>query len=290
MNRIEIFETGHYAELPSSWDEMTSEQVQYVFRTFDYCVRHDRSPLEFNVRVLYHFLGIKPKAKNMVRNANTWKIAENIYMLCDNMFAFMFKDSDKIANLSFDSVKNLLPIVRMGGRRYHGPADLLADMTFGDFRRASTALNTFFASQEESDLDECIAYLYRRRAKTPDRAGRMICGIDGNVLEKSVRRVSRFRSWQKNLIMLWFSACISYLQTGVVMIDGEAVNMSNLFEGDEEKASDVGYNWNDMLVEIAKEQTIGTIDRVDEEPLFSIFGLMWHNYKERKRYEKINKV
>ena len=118
----------------------------------------------------------------------------------------------------------------------------------------------------------------------------MICGIDGNVLEKSVRIVSRFRSWQKNLIMLWFSACISYLQTGVVMIDGEAVNMSNLFEGDEEKASDVVYNWNDMLVEIAKEQTIGTIDRVDEEPLFSIFGLMWHNYKERKRYEKINKV
>ena len=290
MNRIEIFETGHYAELPYSWDEMTSEQVQYVFRTFDYCVRHDRSPLEFNVRVLYHFLGIKPKAKNMVRNANTGKMAENIYMLCDNMFAFMFKDSDKIANLSFDSLKNPLPIVRMGGRRYHGPADLLADMTFGDFRRASTALNTFFASQEESDLDECIAYLYRRRAKTPDRAGRMICGIDGNVLGKSVRRVSKFRSWQKNLIMLWFSACISYLQTGVVMIDGEAVNMSNLFEGDEENASDVGYNWNDMLVEIAKEQTIGTIDRVDEEPLFSIFGLMWHNYKEKKRYEKINKV
>lgn len=290
MNRIEIFETGHYAELPSSWDEMTSEQVQYVFRTFDYCVRHDRSPLEFNVRVLYHFLGIKPKAKNMVRNANTGKMAENIYMLCDNMFAFMFKDSDKIANLSFDSLKNPLPIVRMGGRRYYGPADLLADMTFGDFRRASTALNTFFASQEESDLDECIAYLYRRRAKTPDRAGRMICGIDGNILEKSVRIVSRFRSWQKNLIMLWFSACISYLQTGVVMIDGEAVNMSNLFEGDEEKASDVVYNWNDMLVEIAKEQTIGTIDRVDEEPLFSIFWLMWHNYKERKRYEKIDKV
>lgn len=290
MNRIEIFETGHYAESPSSWDEMTSEQVQYVFRTFDYCVRHDRSPLEFNVRVLYHFLGIKPKAKNMVRNAKTGKMAENIYMLCDNIFAFMFKDSDKIANLSFDSVKNPLPVVRMGGRRYYGPDDLLADMTFGDFRRASTALNTFFASQEESDLDECIAYLYRQHVNVSDRAGRMIRKVDNILIGKYIRRVSGFKSWQKNLIMLWFATCINYLQTGVVMIDGEAVNMSNLFAADREEASELGYNWNDMLVEIAKEQTVGTIDRVDEEPLFSIFGLMWHNYKERKCYEKIDKV
>ena len=286
MNRIDIFETGQFTEIPASWDEMTPEQIQFVFRTFDYCVRHDKSPLEFNVRVLYHLLGIKPMLKRVPSLHD--KLAENVYMLCESLLTFMFKDSDKTANLSFDSVRNPLPVVRVGFKRYYGPADLLADMCFGDFRRASTALNTFFASKEEDDLDECIAYLYRRRGKFPDRAGRKVIAIDNNRLPNAKKRVSKFRPWQKNLIMLWFSACINYLQTGVVVIDGEEVNMQNLFAGVSKEQ--YGYNWNDMLVEIAKEQTVGPIDRVDEEPLFSIFGLMWHNFKERKHYEKISKA
>ena len=88
--------------------------------------------------------------------------------------------------------------------------------------------------------------------------------------------------------MMWFSACLKYLQSGVVAIDGELVEMSRLFSGD--GSGDKGCSWNDLLIEISKEQTIGNMERVDEEPLFSIFSIMWHNHKERKRYEKIAKA
>lgn len=266
MNKVEIFEIGQTVEVPSSWNEMTSEQIQFVFKTFDYCVKHKKSPLEFNIRVLYYLLGIRPSPFKVITLSEMF--AENVYRLCDSLLEFMFKDSEQTANLSFDSIENPLPYIKIGFKKYSGLSSLLVNMTFGNFRRAATALNTFFISKDENDLNECIAYLY----KLP-----------------SPRKASRLPSWQKNLIMLWFSACIQYLQTGIVEIDGEKVNMSLLFGDDEKENSSYGYNWNDILIEIAKEQTIGPIDRVDEEPLFSIFALMWHNYKERKHYEKINK-
>lgn len=290
MNTVEIYETGRKAEIPSSWDEMSPEQVRFVFKAFDRCVREGRSPLEFNIRVLYHLLGMRPKLKTMLNNSNPDRMAENIYALCERLLAFLFKDSDKTANLSFDSVRNPMPEIRLGLRRYFGPDDLLRDMTFGDFRRASSALNAFFSSQDESDLDECIAYLYRRRSRLPDRAGRRAACLDGGRLALEIRRVSRLSKWKKNLIMMWFSSCIGHLQAKTVYIDGEAVDMSALYAGGGDDNPGFAYNWNDMLIEIAKEQTVGNIDRVDEEPVFSVFALMWHNYKERKRYEKIREA
>ena len=48
--------------------------------------------------------------------------------------------------------------------------------------------------------------------------------------------------------------------------------------------------WNDLLFHIAREQTLGNIDRVEEEPLFSVLAIMWSNYKEAKRYEETAKA
>ena len=89
--------------------------------------------------------------------------------------------------------------------------------------------------------------------------------------------------------MMWFSACLKYLQSGFLEIDGEEIDLSRLFARDD-KPSGVSFGWNDLLVEVAKENTLGNIDRVDEEPLFSVLSIMWHNYKERKRNEQIIKA
>ena len=70
-----------------------------------------------------------------------------------------------------------------------------------------------------------------------------------------------------------------------VCIDGEIIDMRLLFSGDGEP-SGPSFGWSDLLVEIAKEQSLGTMEQVEEQPLFTIIGIMWHNYKERKRYEQ----
>lgn len=290
MNTIEVFETGKVVQVPDSWSEMTPEQVRGVFRIFERCLRRGESPLDFNVRVLWMLLGVRRTVKGWftdIFNGSSSVRDENVYRMCETFLGFLF--SEESAALTFDSVANPMPVVRSGLVRLYGPGELLQDLTFGEFRHASAAINRFFRSHEPEDLDECIAFLYRRRCRKANRAGRMVPDVDQRNARGHIHRASRLKGWQKNLVMMWFAACLKYLQSGVLEINGEEVDLSKLFAGDE-KSSGISFGWNDLLVEVAKENTLGNIDRVDEEPLFSVLSIMWHNYKERKRNEQIIKA
>ena len=290
MNTIEVFETGKVVQVPGSWREMTPEQVRGVFRIFERCLRRGESPLDFNVRVLWMLLGVRRTVKGWfteIFNGSSSVRDENVYRMCETFLGFLF--SEESAALTFDSVANPMPVVRLGLVRLYGPGELLQDLTFGEFRHASAAINRFFRSHEPEDLDECIAFLYRRRCRKANRAGRMVPDVDQRNARGHIHRASRLKGWQKNLVMMWFAACLKYLQTGVLEVDGEEIDLSRLFAGDESH-SGVSFGWNDLLVEVAKENTLGNIDRVDEEPLFSVLSIMWHNYKERKRNEQIIKA
>lgn len=290
MNTIEVFETGKVVHVPGSWREMTPEQVRGVFRIFERCLRRGESPLDFNVRVLWMLLRVRRTVKGWftdIFNGSSSVRDENVYRMCETFLGFLF--SEESAALTFDSVANPMPVVRLGLVRLYGPGELLQDLTFGEFRHASAAINRFFRSHEPEDLDECIAFLYRRRCRKANRAGRMVPDVDQRNARGHIHRASRLKGWQKNLVMMWFAACLKYLQSGVLEINGEEVDLSKLFAGDE-KSSGISFGWNDLLVEVAKENTLGNIDRVDEEPLFSVLSIMWHNYKERKRNEQIIKA
>lgn len=290
MNTIEVFETGKVVQVPGSWREMTPEQVRGVFRIFERCLRRGESPLDFNVRVLWMLLGVRRTVKGWftdIFNGSSSVRDKNVYRMCETFLGFLF--SEESAALTFDSVANPMPVVRSGLVRLYGPGELLQDLTFGEFRHASAAINRFFRSHEPEDLDECIAFLYRRRCRKANRAGRMVPDVDQRNARGHIHRASRLKGWQKNLVMMWFAACLKYLQSGVLEINGEEVDLSKLFAGDE-KSSGISFGWNDLLVEVAKENTLGNIDRVDEEPLFSVLSIMWHNYKERKRNEQIIKA
>ena len=290
MNTIEVFETGKVVQVPGSWSEMTPKQVRGVFRIFERCLRRGESPLDFNVRVLWMLLGVRRTVKGWftdIFNGSSSVRDENVYRMCETFLGFLF--SEESAALTFDSVANPMPVVRSGLVRLYGPGELLQDLTFGEFRHASAAVNRFFKNHDIADLDECIAFLYRVRSRKANRAGRLVPDVDQRNARRHIHRASMLKGWQKNLVMMWFAACLKYLQSGVLEINGEEVDLSKLFTGDE-KSSGISFGWNDLLVEVAKENTLGNIDRVDEEPLFSVLSIMWHNYKERKRNEQIIKA
>lgn len=292
MNIIEIPGTGKTASVPSSWDEMSPKQVRETFRIFDHCVRSGLSPLDFNVRVLYMLLDVRRTVRGFFQDISCSEAfrrrSENVYLLCENLLGFLFS-GDNTTSLSYDSFTNPMPVAWAGIRKLHGPSDMLQDLTFGEFRHASAAINKFFETKSPGDLDEAIAFLYRTGSRRANRAGRKVAGIDNRNASRHIRRARKLQPWRKNLIMMWFSNCLRYLQNGTIEIDGDSVDLSALFSGDG-KTTGISFGWNDMLVELAKENTIGNIERVDEEPLMSVLSIMWHNYKERRRDEQIAKA
>lgn len=296
MTEIEIYGTGKTVSIPSSWDEMSPEQVQSVFRTYDSCLRRGGSPLEFNIRVLFHLLGAKFSRTALLlerlSGAELTALDENVTMLCDRCLGFLLEvdGETRQCRLTFDSVANPLPTVRSGRFRLIGPSDLLQNLTFGEFRHAGVAMQSFFRTGKMSDLDECLVFLYRRRCSRANRAGRRVVPVGPGNIERETKLVSALAPWQKNLILLWFAACLKFLQTADVAIDGERVELGRLFGDSGNERSAYSFGWNDLAVQIAKDRTVGNIERVDEEPLFSILGIMWHNFKEQKRYEEISKA
>jgi hypothetical protein len=275
MTEIEIFENGKKASIPSSWAEMTPDQVQTAFKLHDLAVRKGWTVMERNVRILYELLGIRRGT-----HPASPRMAENVAMICEQCFGFLGNEG-----LTFNGIYNPLPSA--GG--LYGPGELLKDLTFGEFRAATRAQQAFLKDHRVEDLDEMVAYLYRSKYPKENRAGRHAGPIVGKVFRKDIRKAGRLKTWQKRLILMWFCSCLQYLQTGKVELDGEEVDLSLLFHGDGQPKGPQA-TWNDLLYQIAKDQTLGSIDRVEEEPLFSILALMWSNYKEAKRYEEATKA
>lgn len=295
MTEISFSPSGQKIYIPSSWDEMTPEQVQFVFKTYEKCIVSGASPLEFNIRVLYHFLGIKSVRKyvrlSYRKPSLAMKISENTHWLCHSCLGFLLteEESGEVPRLSYNSIRNSLPAVRsILGPLLTGPADILQDLTFGEFRHAFAALTAFFDSHDEADLNECIAHLYRPVSKKANRAGRKVTPVSQETFEEDVKAVSKLQVWEKNLIMMFFSNCINYLQKESLVIDGETISFSSLYSGDSD-GSGMKFGWNDLLVQLSRDNVIGNIDRVDEEPLFRIFSIMWTNYKENKKNESNSK-
>lgn len=106
MNTIEVFETGKVVQVPGSWSEMTPKQVREVFRIFEWCLRHGKSPLEFNVRVLWMLLGVRRTVKgwfaDIFAGHRPTLRDENVYLMCERFLGFLF--SEESAALTFDSV------------------------------------------------------------------------------------------------------------------------------------------------------------------------------------------
>ena len=284
MTSIEIYENGKKVEIPSSWSEVPAKTIRKIFRIHDRVLKSPRgSLLEFNVKVLYLLMGIRPSLKVLLHPGDA---PENVYRLCEQTLGFLFNEDGDKAHLSFDDVRNPMP--RAGC--LHGPADLLQDLSFGEFRQAAMSMQQFFKGSDISDLDYCIAILYRRKRGKVNRAGRRASPVGSRSFLADLRRVRRMSAWRKNLVMMWFSACLKYLQTQKLILNGEEVDMAALFADPKGEKSTLSYTWNDLLIQVAREQSIGNMERVDEEPLFSILALMWSNFKESKRNEKASKT
>ena len=143
------FGNGTIREIPSSWEELTAKEIRRIVKTYYRCMAEGKSLLEFNVRVLFYFLGIDHDWRSIVWERLHPEAAKdrdaNIYMLCERCLGWLFSDGEG-GGLAFSSLVNALPTFRTGfcGRRWIGPADGLTDISFGEFRRAATALNAFF--------------------------------------------------------------------------------------------------------------------------------------------------
>lgn len=279
MNRIEIPEAQIAVDVPASYSEMTRSQLLYVMRHL-YALQQEKiSQSEFNLRVLYRLAGIKRTAHSIIwerLNPNmTHRLVEKATLLADRLLGFLFVQSGDVQLPAFDVIENHLPTLRIGPIRLVGPADGLLDLSLEELIAADAELTLYTETRDRHHVDELIAILYRRtgpmqpsgrRAKAyrPERAARM-------------SRLMRFvPEWKKQLILLWYAACIDNLQRGIFTVCGREISFAPLFSNAETSGKSLG--WLGIQFDLAEKRTFGDMDQTGKTNIVDVLTLLL-NYK-----------
>lgn len=283
MSTLEIPERGIGIEIPDHWDEMTGDQVQFCLKQALSAIAGLIMVREAKVRCFYKLSGIKRDWRTV-----TWErvmpkelVDEkngNVFLLSDQLMGFLFTESESGININYSTVLNHFPEVMAVGKRMFGPADMLADLTFGEFRTALEEMNEFFEGRDEHQLSRFLACLYR-----PQRKGyadlKKLDSFDGQrrqpfnraLIETNARILDKAPLVFRQAVLLWFTFTIDFIQREDITLGGAVVNFSRLFPKlPEGQGAKKGSGWSSILFDVAKEGPFGDLDKTDKVGLFDM--------------------
>lgn len=199
-----------------------------------------------------------------IRGVDDWLLVDR--MSKSLTWVYALNDKGEI-ELTCDTTVNLLPVYKA----LVGPASHGADLTFGEFRHAVTAMNAYTEMHDPADLLALCAILYRKQYK--DRDG-------------SLRR-NKFRVWRMGEylsdagqippslrygIYVQFAYFCKYLQTGTFVIDGSEVSFAPLFEkgAAQTDASVQDLGLSGIRLSVAESGVFGDAEGTDDAPLLQV--------------------
>ncbi|HIY76398.1 MAG TPA: hypothetical protein H9825_09060 [Candidatus Sphingobacterium stercorigallinarum] len=286
MHTIEIPQKDLIVEIPSEWDECTSEQVHFILGKAFQVINGTLSLAEFRIQIFVLFTGLKfgPGYHIKQRLGYNAEINERIYLLSEQLCGWIFEKNEQDGfELSYQTITNFFPVLL---NKYHGPDDLLADITLAEFKQAIAMLNDYFETKEDPDradlfLNYFIATLYRPK----DKSGIKV-PFHSYVVEPTL--FERVEPWRKQAIAIWFSYCIKCLQEEDLVIQGIDVNFSALFPSGKANPTThkrVNLGWAGVVLDIAESGVFGDASKTSQTLLYDIliFLLKKHNDQSKQK-------
>jgi len=262
MNKVQIDNVQR--SLPSTWNELTREQLLYVSGLFA-----SKLPLvEFRVKALFEFLSMKRTALRRIA-------PEDAYTLCESL---------DFLNKEVALTRNMLPVIKAGLRKYLGPADAMTNCTFGEFTLACSALDKFQKAGEEKYLDELVAILYRpkkvfwfiRKYFTDNQDPR--AKFMNRALKKRAGKIARVDHCVKYSIYLFFNGVLNSLP-----------GLYPYVYKQKDEPGDHDNGWASLIISLADGKTDDiSLETIMNSNLYNVFiGL---NKKAKEYHEYMSKI
>lgn len=222
MNTLEVI-VGNKAETilyPSSWNELTSEQLIDISDLF----LQKKNEFQFRAESALRIIGVHSLLykrwvylKYMIAAHRKDKDKTRIEKLIDEQDGLnlsVYRISETIDFLFKENTltKNLIPEFR----NMFGPSDLFGNVSLIEFSKADIRCKSYENTHEEKYLNELIAVLYRpakyfwgiRKHFTNDDDSRQPYG------DKYIKNESSIAKWPltvRNAIYLWYKGCMGGL-------------------------------------------------------------------------------
>lgn len=308
MNLVEIPEKDIRIDVPEHWDEMNQNQLRYCLRQAVFASLGIITPEEARIRALYYLLGIERDWKTLRWEKTVSKEVLNeknskIILLCEQLCYFLFKEvgEDKL-EVNYDTVINHFPVLRSGRTLLYGPASLMSDLTYGEFRAAVEEMTEFFDTKSEIHLSRMIACVYRPERddwqtyrKSDDFDGRQRQPFNRARIDENVRYTEKIGKVERRAFLLWFTYTLAYIQNRDIVISGREVNFSILFPKskqtivDSEKRDTRGSGWTGILYSVAEQHVFGNIEATDRSGLFDILIYLYDKALENQKMKAKHK-
>lgn len=181
--------------------------------------------------------------------------------------------------------------------RLSGPDDALTNCSFFEYKQAFGAWLQYQETQDVAHLDEMIAILYRPRVSFAwikmrmknfggDSREKFTVKSNPLRLQARVKRVQKWPAHVKYGIWLWFTACMDFLRVGKPVIDGQEIDLSILYKGDDGNSAGIGLTG--VLYSLAETGVFGDIEETGNANLYDVLARLYQvklqtdNLKQKK--------
>lgn len=276
-------------ECADDWDELSIKQAQRILYFAD---RFHRQKIEYNVfllRSLFTILGIKRNLRaiwkeNFRARYLQIKKLDNYRLLIDALTGFILKIKDGQVSLDYTATNNHFPELRLRFARYYGPEDLIANISFDQFRSASNYINEYQEDNDEHYLWLAFASLYLRarpflflRKLFPGYSGIKTLSFNDRTVKRKAKLFKRtIPAYKRNAVISMFENSARYIMSEDLVIDGNTVNLSPLFKQDESKSPGIGLL--SILYGVADGNAFGNVDQAGRRSFLDILLYLYNSH------------
>lgn len=252
-------------KFPDCWDELTTAEWVYLLKLQHELTTRRGVSLQ-DIKRAWCFFVLKQRGYRFRRGKNAKADDMNLVDCLSETLDWMWTidDEEGYIAMDFHTTQNLLP--KWGGLR--GPLSHGADLTFGEFRCATAAMNLYTSDHYESDLLALVATLYR----VPGTDGKRL-PFNQDDMSRYMQDARRMPGWLQWGVYAWFSYFCGYLLTGSFVIDSQEVSFAPVFSrrdpgAPRSSAQDIGLN--SILYTVAESGVFGTANETDRTPLLRV--------------------
>lgn len=288
MNVIEIPEKGKKVVYPSSWEEMSRDELLFTMALAMEMLAGKISQNEFKTRVFYKLAKMhrspwqRRKELLLTRKEQTRKW-ENVGRAAETISWMFSKEDDGRLVFRFDCVINPLPRIRVKHKWMIGPGEALLDVSFGEYMVAYDFFRKFSQDRDEHWLNCLCSTLYRPRSASGKRED-----FDADRCMKREKLFTRLSQVERFIIVSWFAACDHYFKSGDIEVDGRVISLAPLFhKEDGDVKEEEGLGMTGILMAVAESGVFGNTEEVKRTNLYQVLLRLYLWHLENKRLKKI---
>lgn len=221
------------------------------------------SPFEMKCKLISLLLNMKYNFI-MCRKSVVDEISNQLYKL-DGFFDITEEGDRIIYDPHIKTGRNLLPSYK----KWIGPADMLNDITFGQFVQCLNLVKAMEVTRENKDDEQSDNLI--------SEFGRILYKSEGVKSGEILPPLVCFHSY------IFFYAVWELICTVPIPVNGEEINFSILFQEQGEKRLNDKTGWVGIAFEIASSGVFGNVKQINETPFWDVLLYLY-----KCRFESIH--